>query len=78
MSKVESGPNDGAEFLSDSFAQLMAGLSHVSPEDFTSRLLEKLIADGNLELKPGYSREQAAGMFAAAFKTIKIKLPAVS
>ncbi|MDB5759520.1 MAG: hypothetical protein JWM30_2809 [Burkholderia sp.] len=78
MSKVEPGPNAGAAFISDSFTEIMAVLGQVSPEDFTGRMLEKLIADGLLELKPGCSKEQAAGMFTAAFKTIKIKMPATS
>jgi hypothetical protein len=76
MSKVEFGPDDGAAFISNAFTEILAGMGHVSPENFAGRLLEKLIADGFLELKPGCTKEETAGIFAAAFKTIKLKMPA--
>lgn len=75
MSKVEFGPNDGAEYISSAFAEILAGIGQMSPENFAGRLLEKLIADGFVEMNPGCNKEQAAGMFAAAFKTIKVKIP---
>jgi hypothetical protein len=76
MSKVEFGPNDGAAFISNTFTEILAGMSQLSVDDLAARLLEKLIAEGYLELKPGCSQKQTAGMFAAAFKTIKLKMPA--
>jgi hypothetical protein len=78
MSKVEPGPNDGAAFLNGAFSNIMAGMAHVSPDDFAVRMIEKLIADGLLEMKPGYTKEQAASMFTAAFKTLKVKIPSMS
>ena len=76
MSKVEFNPNDGAAFISNTFTEILAGMGHVSPENFAVRLLEKLIADGFVEMNTGCNKEQAAGMFAAAFKTVKLKMPA--
>ena len=75
MSKVEFGPNDTAAFLSDALKEILEGIGQLSPENFAGRLLEKLIADGLVEMNPGCNKEQAAGMFAAAFKTVKLKLP---
>ena len=75
MSKVEFDPNDGAEYISSAFAEILAGIGQMSPENFAGRLLEKLIADGFVEMNPGCNKEQAAGMFAAAFRTIKVKIP---
>lgn len=75
MSKVEPGLNDGAAFLNNAFAGILSETGQLSVEDFAARMLEKLIADGFLEMKPGCNMEQAAGMFAAAFKTIKVKMP---
>ena len=48
MSKVEFGPDDSAAFISNAFTEILAGMGHVSPENFAGRLLEKLIADGFL------------------------------
>lgn len=78
MSKVEPGPNEGAAFLNGAFSNMMAGMAHISADDFAVRMIEKLIADGLLEMKPGYTKEQAASMFTAAFKTLKINMPSVS
>lgn len=75
MSKVEFDLNDGAEYISSAFAEILAGIGQMSPENFAGRLLEKLIADGFVEMNPGCNKEQAAGMFAAAFRTIKVKIP---
>ena len=76
MSKPEPGPNDGSAFLNNTMMQFMAGMSQLSIDDFAARLLEKMIAEGYLELQPGCSQKQSAGMFASAFKTIKLKMPA--
>jgi hypothetical protein len=75
MSKVEFDPNGGAEYISSAFTEILAGLGQLSPEIFAGRLLEKLIADGFVEMNPGCNKEQAAGMFAAAFRTVKLKIP---
>jgi hypothetical protein len=76
MPKAEPGPNDGSAFLNKTLIEFMAGMSQLPVDDFVGRLLEKLIAEGYLELKPGCSQKQAAEMFASAFKTIKLKMPA--
>lgn len=78
MSKAEPGSNDGNAFLNKTVMEFMAGMSQLSIDDFAARLLEKMIAEGYLELKPGCSQKQTAGMFASAFKTIKLKMPAAS
>ena len=76
MSTVESGLNNGAAFLNNAYAEILAGMGKLSTEDFAARLLEKLIADGFLELKPGCTKEQTANIFASAFNMLKLKLPA--
>jgi hypothetical protein len=76
MSKDEFGPDDSAAFIRNTFTEMLSGMGHVSAENFAGGLLEKLIADGFLELNPGCTKEETAGIFAAAFKTIKLKMPA--
>jgi hypothetical protein len=76
MAETESGVNDGMAFLNDTLAGMMAGMENFTPEIFTANLLEKMIADGYLELKPGCTREETAALFASGLKNLKLKLPA--
>jgi hypothetical protein len=78
MSKIESGQKEGVAYLNDRLAEMMAAMEHISPQDFVGRLLDKLMADGFVELKPGCSKEKTASAFAAAFKNLKVKIPAGS
>jgi hypothetical protein len=78
MSPGEAGQNEGVAYLNSRLEEMMTGLAKSSPEDFIVRLLEKLIADGYIELKPGCSKDQTAHTFAAAFKNLKLKMPAGS
>lgn len=78
MSKVESGQSESAVYVNDRLEEMAAALGQVPPEEFVARLLDKLVADGFMELKPGCTREQTAGLFSAALKNLKFKLPAGS
>jgi hypothetical protein len=78
MSPGKAGQNEGVAYLNKRLEEMMTALAAASPDDFIVRLLEKLIADGFLELKPGSTKAQTALMFAAAFKNLKLKMPAGS
>lgn len=76
MSKVGSEQSEGLAYMNERLEEMVAALGQVSPDEFVVRLLEKLIDDGFMELKPGCSKAQTAALFSAAIKNLKLKLPA--
>ena len=76
MSKAEPGINAGMEFFSDTLQQIMASSERLSAESLAVVILEKMIADGVLELQPGCTKEKTAAMFTGAFRNLKLKIPA--
>ena len=78
MAKPEPGLHQGMEFLNDALQGMLAGSEHFSADSFAALVLERMMADGVLELKPGCTKEQTAAMFASAFRNLNLKLPANS
>jgi hypothetical protein len=76
MSKAQPGPSDSMAFLNDTLTAMMAGMENFTTERFMIDLLEKMLIEGYLELKPGCTKEATAAMFAGGLKNLKLKLPA--
>jgi hypothetical protein len=75
MAQAEPGVHQSMEFLNDALQGMLAGSGQFSAESFALIVLDRMIADGVLELNPGCTREKTAAMLVSAFGNLKVKLP---